>query len=84
MESDRQFFSYGLFFALLPPPPPPPPPLNNPRNQTFDKMKKTLGDIIILQMCTTNENHRCMIPEIWSETDRIFSHFGPFFTLLPS
>ena len=26
-----------------------------------------------------------MIPEIWSSTDRIFSHFGPFFAfLLPS
>ena len=24
----------------------------------------------------------CMIPEIWSTTDRIFSHFWPFFALL--
>ena len=24
-----------------------------------------------------------MIPEIWSATDRIYCHFGPFFTLLP-
>ena len=24
-----------------------------------------------------------MIPEIQSETDRIFCHFGPFFALLP-
>ena len=24
----------------------------------------------------------CMIPEIWSATDRIFSHFEPFFALL--
>ena len=23
----------------------------------------------------------CMVPEIWSMTDRIFSHFGPFFAL---
>ena len=23
----------------------------------------------------------CMVPEIWSVTDRIFSHFGPFFVL---
>ena len=25
----------------------------------------------------------CMVPEIWSMTDRIFCHFGPFFALLP-
>ena len=24
-----------------------------------------------------------MIPEIWSVTDRIFSHFGPFFAFYP-
>ena len=24
-----------------------------------------------------------MVPEIWSTTDRIFSHFGLFFALLP-
>ena len=25
----------------------------------------------------------CIVPEIWNLTDRIFSHFGPFFALLP-
>ena len=25
----------------------------------------------------------CMVPEIWSATDRIFCHYGPFFALLP-
>ena len=24
-----------------------------------------------------------MVLEIWRATDRIFSHFGPFFTILP-
>ena len=24
----------------------------------------------------------CMVPEIWGATDRIFQHFGSFFTLL--
>ena len=37
---------FGLFFALLPP--------NSPKNQNFEKMKKTPGDIIILHMCTKN------------------------------
>ena len=32
-------------------------PTNNPKNQNFEKMKKALGDIIILHMCTINDNH---------------------------
>ena len=30
---------------------------NNPENQIFQKKKKIVGGIIILHMCTTNENH---------------------------
>ena len=29
-------------------------------------MKKILGYIIILHLCTTNNNHVIMVPEIWS------------------
>ena len=29
----------------------------DPKNQNFEKMKKTLEDIIILQMCTINDSH---------------------------
>ena len=29
----------------------------NPKNQNFEKMKKTPGDIIISQVCTTNDNY---------------------------
>ena len=32
------------------------PPMD-PENQNFEKMKKTLEDIIILQMCTINDSH---------------------------
>ena len=39
-------FHFGLFFAVLPP--------NSPKNQTFKKMKKNPGDIIILNTCTKN------------------------------
>ena len=50
-------FYFGLFFTLLQPPAPtpsPPPPCS-PKNQNFKKkMKKTPGDITILNMCTTN------------------------------
>ena len=45
-------------------------------------MKKIAGDIIILQKCTKNYNHMSTVPEIQSETDRIFCHFGPFFAIL--
>ena len=57
------------------------PPSNNPKNQNFEKMKNEPGDIIILHMCTINDNHRMY--GLWSVTNRIFCHSGPFFALLP-
>ena len=36
---------------------PPPSPPNNPKNQNFEKLKKRPGGIIILHMCTINDNH---------------------------
>ena len=35
-------------------------------------------------MCTITGNHLCMVPAIWSTTDRIFCHFRLFFAILPS
>ena len=32
-------------------------------------MKKTPGDIIILQMCIKNYDQMIIVPEIWSATD---------------
>ena len=32
-------------------------PPNNPKNQNFEKNRKTPGDIIILHLCTTNDDH---------------------------
>ena len=50
MECNGQkFLSFWTVFALLPP--------NNPKNQNFEKMKKTPRDIIILHMFTINDNH---------------------------
>ena len=37
------------FFSFYPP--------NNPKNQNFEKLKKTSGDIITLHMCTINDTH---------------------------
>ena len=36
------------------------------------------GEIIILQICTINENHICIVPETWSVSSIYFGHFGPF------
>ena len=47
--TDRIFCHFVPFFSLL--------PCNNPENQNFEKLNKTLGDIIILNMSTINENH---------------------------
>ena len=48
--TDINFCHSGLLFALLYPP-------INPENQDFEKMKQTPEDIIILKMCTMNDNH---------------------------
>ena len=43
-------------------------------------MKKPPEDIIALHLHITNDDHMmCMVPEMWSATDRIFCHFGLFF-----
>ena len=48
-------FHFGPFFALL--------PSNSPKYQNFDKVKKNLGDIIILRMCA--KNHDQMMYGFW-------------------
>ena len=48
-KQDRQFFVILGYFCPLPP--------KNPKNQNFEKIKKTDGDIIILHLCTTNDDH---------------------------
>ena len=69
--TDRIFGNFELFFALLPP--------DNPKNQNFEKMKKLPRDIIILYMCTINEN--LTMYGIWDmEHDRyIFFSFWAIF-----
>ena len=42
-----------------------------PEKSNFEKLKKMVGDML-LQMCTINENHLCMLPEIWSATVLLF------------
>ena len=45
----QKFFHFGPFFALL--------PSNCLENQNFEKITKTPGDVIILQMCAKNHDH---------------------------
>ena len=48
---------------------------------SLGKMKKLLE--ISYVTCALKTTIICsMVPEIWSETERIFCHFGPFFALL--
>ena len=57
----------------------------NPKNQNFEEIKKMPGDIIILHLCTTNDNH--MMYGSWDiQCDRHnfdYCHFRLFFALYP-
>ena len=77
IKHDRKnFFSFWTIFCPFAPPPPPP---NNSENQSFQKMKKTPRDIIILHKRTINGSWdmKC--------TRRIFfvilGHFFLFYSL---
>ena len=81
MKRDGQnFLSFWTVFLPFYPP-------NNSKNQNFEKLKKTPGDIIILHMCTINDNH--MMYGSWDmKRDRqnflsfwtVFCHFAPLAT----
>ena len=43
------FVILGRFLPFYPP--------NNPKNQNFEEVKTTPGDIIILHKCTINDSH---------------------------
>ena len=64
-------FPFGIYWWIL----------EKQKKQTFEKMKKIAGDIIILHMCTKNHNH--MRYSYWdTKWDKNFCHFGPFFAFL--
>ena len=73
--TDRIFCHFGTFFALSPP--------NNPKNKTFQKMKKIPGGIITLHTSVPKIMIICYtVPEIWCITDvSVIFHFGLFFAL---
>ena len=49
-HNEQNFLSFWTIFCTF-------TPLKTKKNQNFEKMKKTAGDIIILHKCTTNHNH---------------------------
>ena len=58
-------------------------PLATLKIKIMKKWKKTPGDIIILHMCTINENH--MMYGSWEmKCNRIFCRFGPFLPFYPT
>ena len=48
MDSNRQNFQDNFLLFC---------PSNNPEKQNFERLKNLPGDIIILQVCTINNNH---------------------------
>ena len=74
----RQFFVIlGYFLPFWP------TPSNKPENQNFEEMKKTFGDVTILNLC--NKKHGHMIVGLLRYgvlTDIIFCHFRQFFVIL--
>ena len=76
VQQRKVFVILGHFVFCHPP--------NNPENQKFKILTKKPGDIIILHMCTLNNNH--MMYGSWDmECDRQkFLSFGTIFALLPS
>ena len=69
------FFYFGPFFALSSP--------NNPENQTFEKTKKTAGDILILHMCTINDDHMMYGSSDMERERQNFHAFWIIFCCLP-
>ena len=83
MEHDRHnFLSFCNIFCTLTLPPSTSP--SNSRNQSSENMKKKLGDIITLHMCTINDNH--MMYGSWDmECNRqnLFSFWTVFCSFTP-
>ena len=69
--TDTNFGQFRPFFAIL--------PSINQKNQNFEKMKKTSGDITILHLCTINDNH--MMYGSW-DIERDGQNFLSFWNIL--
>ena len=69
------FCHFGPFFSFYLP--------NNPENQDFEKVKKSL-EMSSFYTCVPKVTIiSYMLPEIWSAANKIFCRCGPFFALSP-
>ena len=57
-------------------------PTIDPKNQNFEKWKKRLKILSFYKCASYVTVIWCMVPGIWSATDKTFCHFGQFFALL--
>ena len=71
---DRLFCHFEPFFVLLP---------TTRKMKILKKRKKLLEISSFYTSVPWITIIWCMVPAIWSVTDRIFCHFGTFFALLP-
>ena len=74
MECDQHNFLsfWTVFFPFYPP--------NNPKNQNFEKMKKTTGDVIILHKCFKNHDYMlyCSLDMTCNGCNHYFSFWATF------
>ena len=69
-EAQHNFSNFGQFFALL--------PSSNPKNQNFEKMKKTTpGDIINLHYQFKWKSYDVWFLRYGTSQTGFFCHFGP-------
>ena len=77
MEGDRQnFLSFWAIFCPF-------TPLITQKIKILKKWKNHLEMSTFYIYVSKTMIVWCMLPEIWSATDRTFCHFGPFIALLP-
>ena len=75
MECNRHNCHFRPFFALF--------PYYWPQKLKLGKMYKKPGYIILLYMCTINQDLCCMVLEIWSATDNFFILWAIFYPFTP-
>ena len=73
----------NIFLPFYPASPPSPSPLTTQKINILKKWKKP-GDIVILHMCTINDNY--IMYDSWDieHEDRIFYYFKPFLPFYPN
>ena len=70
------FVILGHFLYFYPP--------NIMENQNFEKMKKTPGDIIILHMCTINDDHMMYVSwDVEHDRQNFLSFWATFCSFTP-